>query len=146
MTKHENDIYLIAGRYALVKRINVRKSPMQSTTHGEFRRAGDAPQSEDSFISRLHQFLLGSRTVRLYSRVETNKQAPKIRSNGHSYRVAECDTTSTFIFITVACDVSCQNRDIKPSEKRLMTKSNSTFGSFNLFVFGSIAPMISGKS
>jgi len=74
MTKHENDIYLIAGRYALVKRINVRKSPMQSTTHGEFRRAGDAPQSEDSFISRLHQFLLGSRTVHLYSRVETNKR------------------------------------------------------------------------
>lgn len=30
MTKHENDIYLIAGRHALVKRINGRKSSMRS--------------------------------------------------------------------------------------------------------------------
>jgi len=62
MIKHENDIYLIVGRYALVKRINGRKSPMQSTTQDKFRCVADVSQSGNSFISQLHQFLLGSRT------------------------------------------------------------------------------------
>lgn len=54
MTKHENDIYLIAGRYALVKRINGRKSPMRLTMRGKFRRAAGAPQSG---VASFHDFI-----------------------------------------------------------------------------------------
>jgi len=63
MTKHENDIYLIAGRYALVKGINGRKSPMRSASARILPRRGIHDRPGDSFISRLHQFLLGLRTL-----------------------------------------------------------------------------------
>lgn len=55
ITKHENDIYLIAGRYALVKRINGRKSPMRLTMRGKFRRAARTPCNQGT--ASFHDFI-----------------------------------------------------------------------------------------